>query len=88
LGYAFVNLINEGEAMIFLIGRFGPVRDEESLLEELHQFDAFALVFFSRPRNFGRLLMATQNGCCQVPRWEGFRFQFELQLGTKEILIS
>lgn len=44
--------------------------------------------FFSRPRNFGRLLMATQNGCCQVPRWEGFRFQFELQLGTKEILIS
>lgn len=46
------------------------------------------LDFFSRPRNFGRLLMATQNGCCQVPRWEGFRFQFELQLGTKEILIS
>ena len=32
------------------------------------------LDFFSRPRNFGRLLMATQNGCCQVPRWEGFRF--------------
>lgn len=38
--------------MIFLIGRFGPVRDEESLLEELHQFDAFAFGFFQQAQKF------------------------------------